>query len=311
MTSSIPMANGSIGGVTIAPEGFQFPQGQESATTLASMVDEHYFDTIGIPLVAGRPFTRRDDSEAPRVAIVSQTLADHYWPNQDPVGKRFRMPEADNAWVEVVGVAKTSKYVFIAEPPSNFVYLPYRQNRVQAMSLLARFNGAPALVAPALRDVVRGLDVNMPIFDVRTMEELYQMRAVRTFNVLVTVVGTLGALGLGLSLVGLYGLVAYAAVRRTREIGIRMAIGATSRSVLHMVLGQGLTLALIGLVVGLAGSAGAGRLLQAVFPNGDGQRDVTAFVLVASIVLLVTGLAAYIPARRASRTNPMQALRCD
>jgi ABC-type antimicrobial peptide transport system permease subunit len=143
------------------------------------------------------------------------------------------------------------------------------------------------------------------------MEELYQMRAVRVFDVLTTTVGALGAMGLGLSIVGLYGLVAYAAVRRTREIGIRMAIGATSRSVLKMVLGQGLTLALVGLVVGLAGSVGAGRLLQAVFPMGDGERDITAFVLVASVVLLVTTLAAYIPARRASRTNPMRALRYD
>jgi ABC-type antimicrobial peptide transport system permease subunit len=131
------------------------------------------------------------------------------------------------------------------------------------------------------------------------------------FDVLTTTVGALGAMGLGLSIVGLYGLVAYAAVRRTREIGIRMAIGATSRSVLKMVLGQGLTLALVGLVVGLAGSVGAGRLLQAVFPMGDGERDITAFVLVASVVLLVTTLAAYIPARRASRTNPMRALRYD
>ena len=311
MTSSIPMANGAIGGVTIAPEGFQFPPGRESATTLSSMVDEHYFDTIGIPLVAGRAFTRRDDDETPRVGIVNQQLAEHYWPNQDPLGKRFRLQEADNAWVEVVGVAKTSKYVFIAEPPSDFVYLPYRQNRMQAMSMLTRFSGDPTVVTAALRDVVRSLDVNMPIFDVRTMEELYLMRAVRVFDVLITTVGALGAMGLGLSIVGLYGLVAYAAVRRTREIGIRMAIGATSGSVLQMVLGHGLTLALIGLAVGLAGSVGAGRLLRAVFPAGDGQRDITAFVLVASTVLIVTTLAVYIPARRASRTNPMQALRCD
>jgi putative ABC transport system permease protein len=311
VTSSIPMSNQSFGVATIAPEGFQFPPGRDNATTLASMVDEYYFDTIGIPIVAGRPFTRRDDEGAPRVAIVNQTLAEHYWPNQDPLGKRFRLQEADNAWVEIVGLAKTSKYAFIAESPMDFVYLPYRQHRVQAMSLLAQFNGTPALVVPALREMVRGLDVNMPIFDVRTMEELYQMRAVRVFDVLTTTVGALGAMGLGLSIVGLYGLVAYAAVRRTREIGIRMAIGATSRSVLKMVLGQGLTLALVGLVVGLAGSVGAGRLLQAVFPMGDGERDITAFVLVASVVLLVTTLAAYIPARRASRTNPMRALRYD
>src|SRR5262249_17208241 len=136
MTSSIPMANDSINFVGIAPEGFQFPAGKTTATTLASMVDEYYFDTIGIPLLAGRNFTRRDDAEAARVAIVNQHLAEHYWPNQDPLGKRFRLKEADDAMVEIVGVAKTTKYIYIAEPPSDFVYLPYRQNKVDAMSLL-------------------------------------------------------------------------------------------------------------------------------------------------------------------------------
>ena len=311
VTSSIPMANNSIGTVTIAPEGFQFPPGQENVTTLASMVDEYYFETMGIPLLAGRPLTRRDDRDAPRVGIVNLHLAQHYWSNQDPLGKRFRLKDEDNAWVEVVGVAKTSKYAFILEPPSDFVYLPYRQNKTQAMTLLAHFAGDPSAIAPTLREVVRDLDVNMPIFSARTMEELYRMRAISIFNVLITTVGALGLMGLGLSIVGLYGLVAYAAGRRTREIGIRMAIGATERSVLRMVLRQGLALTLTGLVVGLAGSIGAGRLLRAAFPTGGDQQDLVALVLVAPAVLIVTLLAAYIPARRASRVSPMQALRYE
>jgi predicted permease len=311
MTSSIPMANGSFGTVTIAPEGFQFPPGQESVTTLASMVDEDYFDTMGIPLLAGRSITRRDDTDAPRVGIVNQHLAQHYWPNQDPLGKRFRLKDEDDAWVEVVGVVKTSKYVFFAEPPSDFVYLPYRQNKAQAMTLLAQFTSDPSAITAALRQVVRGVDVNMPTFDTRTMEELYRMRATSLFNILITTVGALGLMGLGLSIVGLYGLVAYAAGRRTREIGIRMAIGATTRSVLRMVLQQGIALALTGLVAGLAGSIGAGRLLRAAFPTVGDQRDVMALVLVAPAVLIVTVLAAYIPARRASRVNPTQVLRYE
>jgi ABC-type antimicrobial peptide transport system permease subunit len=143
------------------------------------------------------------------------------------------------------------------------------------------------------------------------MAQLYQMRAISVFNVLVTMVGAMGLMGLGLSIVGLYGLVAYAATRRTREIGIRMAIGATAPNVLRMVLGQGVALAVIGLVAGLAGSLGAGRLLTAAFPGGNDQRDFTALVLVAPVVLAVTVLATYIPARRASRVNPMQALRYE
>ena len=171
--------------------------------------------------------------------------------------------------------------------------------------------GDPATLLAPLREVVRSLDVNQPIFNVRTMEEFYRMRAVSIFNVLITMVGAMGLMGLGLAIVGLYGLVAYAATRRTREIGIRMAIGANRTTVLRMVLRQGIVLALVGLVAGLAASVGAGGLLAAAFPQGEQQRDVLAFVFVTPIVLAVTFLAAYIPARRASRINPMQALRYD
>jgi putative ABC transport system permease protein len=311
MTTSIPMLNDTIGGVAIAPEGFQFPPGKENTETLVSRVDEYYFDPMGIALVAGRPFTRRDDENAPRVAIVNQHLAQHYWPNQDPLGKRFRLKSAKDAWVEIVGVAKTSKYIFIAEPPTDFLYLPYRQNASPSMMLVAQSAGDPAALAAPLREVVRGLDVNMPLFNVRTMEQLYRMRAISVFNVLITMVGAMGLMGLGLSIVGLYGLVAYSATRRTREIGIRMAIGATAPTVLRMVLRQGLALALTGLVIGLAASLGAGALLAAAFPSGDNQRDFVSLAIVAPVVLFVTLLATYVPARRASRVNPMEALRYE
>ena len=175
--------------------------------------------------------------------------------------------------------------------------------------MAARSDGDPSSLVTPLREVVRGLDSNLPIFNVRTMEEFYRMRAVSIFNVLVGTVAAMGLMGLGLSIVGLYGLVAYAASRRPREIGIRMAIGATRQTVLRMVLRQGVVLALIGLVVGLFASVGAGELLRAAFPNGDDQRDLLAVVLVAPVVLAVTVLAAYIPARRASRIDPMKAQR--
>jgi ABC-type antimicrobial peptide transport system permease subunit len=201
--------------------------------------------------------------------------------------------------------------VFIAEPPSDCVYLPYRQNKVDSMSLLAQSTGDSAALSAPLRELARSLDVNMPIYDVRTMEQLYRMRATSIVNVLLTTVGGMGVMGLALSIVGLYGLVAYAAGRRTREIGIRMAIGATAPTVLRMVLRQGVVLALIGLVVGLAGAVGAGVLLRAAFQDATKDRDIMAFVMVTPVVLAVTFLAAYIPARRAARINPMQALRYE
>jgi len=194
-------------------------------------------------------------------------------------------------------------------PPSDFVYLPYRQTKPRQMVLLARSIGDAAALAAPLREVVRGLDPNLPIFNVRTMEDLYRMRAVSVFNVLVTIVAGMGAMGLGLAIVGLYGLVAYAASRRTREIGIRLAIGAERGTVLRLVLRQGLGLALTGLVVGLVASVGAGRLLIAAFPSGDNQRDLTTLFLVVPIVLAVTFVASYIPALQASRINPINALR--
>jgi predicted permease len=310
MTTAIPMSNDSLDFVTIAPEGFQFPEGRENVTVLSSRIDERYFDAMAIPLVSGRNFTLDDDRDSPRVAIVNQQLAQHYWPNQDPIGKRFRLNDADRTWVEIVGVAKTTKYLFIAEPPTDFVYLAYRQRLPQRMILVAQSAADPTTLVGPLREVVRGLDVNQPIFNVRTMEEFYRMRALAIFNVLITVVGGMGLMGLGLAIVGLYGLVAYAVARRTKEIGIRMAIGATRETVLRMVLRQGMVLAMVGLVIGLIASVGAGRLLAAAFPQGGQEEsDVTALAIVTAIVITVTFVAAYIPATRAARTNPVQALR--
>jgi macrolide transport system ATP-binding/permease protein len=311
MTTSIPMLNDTIGASTIAPEGYQFPPGKESVSVLSSMVDEHYFDTLGIAILKGRNFRVTDDTGAPPVAIVNQYLADHYWPNQDPLGKRLRLEEGDRPWIEIVGVARTSKYIFIAEPPSDFVYFPYRQKSQPRMVMVAQSAGDPSSLVGPLRQVVRDLDANLPIYNVRTMDEVYRMRAISVFNVIIGIVAGMGAMGLGLAIVGLYGLVAYAASRRTREIGIRMAIGADRTAVLRMVLRQGIALAVIGLVIGLAASVAAGRLLAAAFADQSNQRDFMAMLLVAPIVLAVTFLASYIPARRASLIDPMTALRYE
>jgi putative ABC transport system permease protein len=311
MSTSIPMSNGSINSETVVPEGFQFPVGKENVTVLSSNVDEYYFDTMGIALRDGRRFTINDDADRAKVAIINQRFAEHYFPNQNPIGKRVQLMDDDGVSVQVVGVAKNSKYVFIAEPPTDFIYLPYRQQKPQRMAMIVQSAGDPALLTAPLREVVRGLDANMPIYDVRTMERLYQMRAISIIRVLTTTVGAMGVMGLGLAIVGLYGLVAYAATRRTREIGIRMAIGADRSTVLRMVLRQGMVLSIVGLALGLVGSVGAGFALAAAFPSGDDQSDFVSLLIVIPIVLAVTLLAAYIPARRASRVNPMQALRYE
>jgi hypothetical protein len=264
-----------------------------------------------VPILKGRGFRATDSADAPKVAVVNEVIAQRYWPGQDPVGKRFRVGNSRGPWVEIVGLAKTSKYNFITEPPTEFLYLPYRQRSEQSLILLAQSAGEPSGLAAPLRDVVRRLDANVPISDVRTMEEIFRLRAVVVMSVIISLIGAMGTMGLGLAIAGLYGLVAYAASRRTREIGIRMAIGADQSDVLHMVLRQGVGLALAGLGVGLLASLGVGRAMAAAFPGGPsgGRTDFVAFAWVAAAVLAVTLLAAYVPARRASRVNPTEALR--
>jgi putative ABC transport system permease protein len=311
LSTALPMANDSIGAETVVPEGYSFPADKDNVTVFATHIDEHYVATMGLTLLRGRNFTVGDNATTPRVAIVNEQFAKHYWPNQDPIGKRLRLTDQDRSWVQVVGLVKMSKYLFIAEPPTDFLYLPYRQKPVQRMAFIVQSVGEPASLASPLRDVVHGLDASLPVFNVRTMEALYRIRAISVFHVLIGTVAALGLMGLGLAIVGLYGLVAYAASRRTREIGIRIAIGADARDVLQLVLRQGVLLAVAGLAVGLVASVGTGALLRAAFPSGDNQRDVASLLIVIPIVLAVTSLAAFIPAWRASRINPTQALRHD
>ena len=295
--------------VEIIPEGYQFPHGQQTVEVMSNTVDENFFDTMAVLVIRGRAFLVTDTASAPRVAIVNDQLAKHYWPGQDAIGKRFRLDDRNGPWVEIVGVTKTGKYEWFAEPPTEFVYLPLWQHPRSQITLLAQSFSDPAgLVAP-LREVVRGLDPNQPIYDVRTMEDFFQKRAVKNPNLIVENVGAMGFIGLILALVGLYGLVAYTASRRTREIGIRMAIGAPRSSVLRMVMHQGLRLAVIGIVIGLALSLGAERILNSIFSTSG--TDWPVYLLVAPTLLAVTLLAAYIPARRASRVDPTTALRYE
>jgi putative ABC transport system permease protein len=310
LASSVPMATDGINAANLIPEGYELPVGKENLTLFSARVDEHYFATIGIPIVRGRGFREEDSTDAPRVAVVNEQYVEHYSPNQDPIGRRFQLREQGvSSWIEIVGVAKTTKYLWLAEPPTEFVYLPYRQHPQPEMVLLTKSAGDPASLVAPLRSVVQDLDQTQPIYNVRTMEEFYRMRTITIFNVIIGTVGAMGIMGLGLAIVGLYGLVAYATSRRTKEIGIRMAIGAGRGALLRMVLRQGLVLAVAGLGIGLLAGVGAQRLLQAALPGGDDSLHLMAHALVAPIVLAATFLAVYVPARRAARLDPMKALR--
>ncbi len=309
-TQNPPLSLGDFGRIAFVPEGFSMPRDRENFRSLMDTVDEGYFETMGIPILRGRGFRAADTAAMPRVAIVNEQFAKHYWPGGDPVGKRIRLESANGEPVEIVGVAQTIKYSDGANGAVDFVYVPFAQHPVARMVLLVRADGDPAQLVPAVKDVVRSLDANMPLLQTMTWAELYRYSTVEGPGVAVEIVGTLGAVGLLLAIAGLYGVVAYNVSRRTREIGIRMAIGARPADVLRSMMGKGLVLVAWGTAIGLAMGFGLERLMNSMLFNAGGV-DVTVYLVVVPAMVLVTMLAAYVPARRASRIPPTIALRCE
>jgi predicted permease len=309
MTSVMPLNQDGREASAIVPEGFELPRGAESVTVLSSRIDEGFLPTMEIPIVRGRGIEVTDTADTPRVALVNETMAARYWPGQDAIGKRIRLTAlTDQPSATIVGITADSKFFFIGEPPSPLIYFAQRQNPAPRLTLAIATRGESAALAPAVRALVRELDAALPISGIRTIEEYYYGNAIGIISAVVTITGSMGLLGLTLAMVGLYGLVAYVVARQTREIGIRMAIGAQRGTVLRMVLNVGCRRALWGLGLGLLGCLAAGRLLRAVFPTVGGI-DAATYVVVMSTLAIVTLLASYIPARRASRIDPLLALR--
>ena len=304
----VPLSNHTADRL-VTPEGYQFPAGRDSESVLTNTVSEDYFSTLAIPILRGRGFRASDTADSPRVSVANEHFAKTYYPGGDPIGKRFRLGGPRGDWVEIVGVAKQSKYSILVEPPQSFVYLPFSQHYRAEMMLLVQTSGPSQSVAPALRSLVRSLDADQPVFALRTIEEYVHDRATRVLSVLTGMVGGMGLLGLILALSGLYAVIAWAVARRSREIGIRMAMGADRVGVLRLVLSQGLRLSLAGIVAGLALSLLFSRALTA----GMGVPSFSAptLVLVALVLLAMTAVAAYVPARRASRLDPLTVLKQD
>jgi ABC-type antimicrobial peptide transport system permease subunit len=211
--------------------------------------------------------------------------------------------------VQIVGVVKTTKFIYLGEPPLGCVFFPYRQRPRGQMVLVAQTFGDSESVLGPLRDLIQAKDKDVPIFDVHTIETFYEAHTTLA-NVAVRLIAGMGVLGMGLTIVGLYGLVSYAVSRRTREIGIRIAIGATYVRIVRMVLSEGMTPAWIGVVCGLILSAATAKLLPSLVPI-DNPVDMMTFYLVVPLLLIVTLFAAFVPARRAARVSPTVALRCE
>jgi len=307
---SIPMGDVDDGS-SIYVEGHPVPPGQQPPVVIYNRVDELYFDTMRIPLLQGRAFRENDDEKAPLVAIVNQSIARQFWPNEDPIGKRFSLKSANGPFVEVVGLTGDGKYVFIGWDKEPYFYVPLAQNFSSYRSLQIRSSVPPESLISQVQGEVHALDPNIPASDVETMEQsLAGGNGFFVFKVGAILAAALGLLGLILAVVGVYGVVSFAASQRTHEIGIRMALGASRRDILMLVLRQGLVLVIGGV---LAGALLAGALARSMATLLVGVSPTDALTFTTAIILLGgIGLwACYAPARRAMRLDPMVALRYE
>jgi macrolide transport system ATP-binding/permease protein len=307
MTESLPLSP-SQSVVSVIPEGYQFPKGREKDIEFGAAVDAGYFSALQVEITGGRAFTDYDGAGSRRVAIVNQEFAKTFWPGQDPIGKRIRLDTAEGPAAEVVGVAKTGHYLAVNEAPAPFVYLPYQQNPRARMTLVVQSKGDAAALAKPLRDAVRLIDGNVPVFNLRTVATLYESRVTDTWLQFFQMVGTMGFIGLALAVTGLYGLVSYTVSRRVKEFGIRIAIGAKRSDVVWLVERRGLILAGVGIAIGGALTAAAAPMLAADFP-GLGVWSPAVYALVPLVLLMVSAVASYVPARRAAGQDPLRALR--
>ncbi len=307
LAESIPLSPAQSA-ITVVPEGYQFPKGREKTIELGAAVDAGFFNALNVEIKSGRAFTDDDRASSRRVAIVNQQFAKVYWSGQDPIGKRIRLDSLDGPSAEVVGVVKTGHYVAVNEAPAPFVYVPYQQNPRPRMTLIVQSVGDASALAPPLRDAVRSIDGNVPVFNLRTVATLYESRVTDTWLNLFQMVGTMGCIGLVLATTGLYGLIAYTVSRRVKEFGIRVAVGAKPGDVVWLVERRGMILAGVGIALGAALAVAAIPMLAAGFP-GLGVSTPAVYVLVPLALLLVSALASYVPARRAAGLDPLRALR--
>ncbi|HEV2915198.1 MAG TPA: ABC transporter permease [Pyrinomonadaceae bacterium] len=285
------------------------PPGQEQHTSF-TFVTPGYFRAMGIPLLGGRAFSERDTPESTQVVIINEALARRYFPTEDPIGKRVFVGFNEEEARQIVGVVGAVRYNALSEEANPGVYTPYSQVPwSRTMTLMVRSAAAPSAVLATVREQLRAVERDAPIYDVKTMNEIVGESIARPrFSALV--LGIFAGAALVLAAVGLYGVMAYSVTQRTREIGIRMALGAQARDVLRMVVGQGLKLIVTGLLIGVIGALLLTRLMKSLL-FGVSAVDPVTFCAVSVLLTVVALLACYIPARRATRVDPMEALRYE
>lgn len=289
----------------VLPEGY-VPRPHESMEIDRGAVAPDYFQTLRTPIVAGREFTDHDEGQSQTVAIVNQEFCRRYWPGQDPIGRKIL---TNGRWLTVVGVARNAKYRLLRYGAEPAIFVPIYQRNHDQLTIHLRVAGDPGAFASAVRRIVNEMNPHLPLFNVTTLKASMQFGSIFE-RLAATMVGSFGLLALLLATVGIYGVVAFATRQRTHEIGIRMALGAKRGDVLRMVVGQGLKLAIVGVIIGVAGALALTQFLSSLL-YGVTPTDPLTFIAVSLILIAVALAACYVPARRAAKVDPMVALRYE
>ncbi len=302
--SNLPFWSSASRGIFI--EGQEQQRKSETISTVTNTIDVDYFKTMQIPLLQGRAFTAADQDGSPPVVIINEDLARRYWPHGNAIGNHLRL-SGDTVRLQIVGVVKASNYTTLGEAPQPCLYLPLRQSPGGSANLYVRSAGDPSLLLPAVQRGIKEVDPSVQVTDVRTGAKLVN-QVLWNARIVLGMLGIFGLLALALASVGLYGILAYSVSSRQREIGVRMALGASRFDVLRLVLRQGMALVAIGVSLGLAISLLIGRAFSRML-FGLSPADPPSLLGASAVLLLVAALACYLPALAASRMDPMQALR--
>jgi putative ABC transport system permease protein len=309
LASNVPLFAGGGFARSVFPEGADTDQRRSGIVTAIDPVAGSYFTTLGIPLLRGRDFSdsiEREDS--PKVAIMNETAAKRFFPNDDPIGRRFKF-FGEKEFVQVIGIARDSKYNTLGEPPTEYIYLPLVQNPTPAMNLIVKTATDPQSVLTTLRTQVQALDRNLPLTNIQAFGAVISQNLwAAKFSA--GLLSLFAALAVTLAVIGIYGVVSYSVGQRVREIGIRMALGAHPGDVLKLILRQSALMLMLGVVAGLAAAFGLTRLIASLLYGVKATDVAPAFLL--ALALAAIGLAAsYFPARRATKVDPMVALRYE
>jgi predicted permease len=306
VTGSQPaLLSGSVNGTSIFVQGRSYgPDQHDDINRLVVLPD--FFEIMGIPVLTGRGFTSRDDDKAPKVAVINSAAARKYFPNENPVGKRYGSSPEENSTLEIVGVVRDAKYNSVRDEAPPTMYVPYRQTRGGGVLLEVRTAGDPVASMNTVRETVRRIDPNLPIMDMWTQMEQIERRFLQE-KLFAQANAFFGGLAVVLAAVGLFGLMSYSVARRTNEIGIRMALGARSQDVLRLVMWESMTLVIVGIVIGVGVALGTSHFIETLL-FGLAPTDVFSMAAAILLMIAVSALAGYLPARRASRVDPMVAL---